>query len=273
MTANDYYEVNMKKIFILLIAVLLILAGCSSNVNTDTPEESKPDEEIISENTDIENEEEAVEIELSDEIIEEPIEDENQTIEEPAKEIIEVPADEPIEEQIPDIVEEPTTEEPAAVEQTKEEQTPIENALKIKGLLNNELILTVDDLKSMDDIIYEADFYSLNSFGTTGYTHFKGVKLWELLENKALIKPEASKVTITAQDGYSMEFTIDQIQMEYIDETNPDNKYPMIIAWEENGEEYTTDEGAPYKLVVGQKEPGDVNKPQWVSNIDVITID
>ena len=88
-----------------------------------------------------------------------------------------------------------------------------------------------------------------------------------------LIKAEASKISIVAQDGYSMEFTIDQIKMEYMDETNPDNKYPVIIAWEENGEEYSTDEGAPYKLVVGQKEPGDVNKPQWVSNIDVIIIE
>ena len=42
------------------------------------------------------------------------------------------------------------------------------------------------------------------------------------------------------------------------------------IAWEEDGSEYTIEKGAPYKLVVGQTEPGDVNKPQWVSNIDVI---
>jgi hypothetical protein len=35
-----------------------------------------------------------------------------------------------------------------------------------------------------------------------------------------------------------------------MDETNPENKYPMIIAWEENGEEYSLDEGNPYKLVV-----------------------
>ena len=71
-----------------------------------------------------------------------------------------------------------------------------------------------------------------------------------------------------------MEFTLEQVKrQDYIDETNPVAKYPMIIAWEENDEEYNSKEGAPYKLVVGQKEAGDVNKPQWVSNIDRIVIE
>jgi DMSO/TMAO reductase YedYZ molybdopterin-dependent catalytic subunit len=265
----------MRRLFILLIAALLILSGCSNNinseVNTDTPNVSEPDEEIISKNTDTENEEKDVKVETSDEIIEKPEED-NQ----PA----EVPADEPLDEQISEaiveeaIAEEAIAEETVTDEQTENNQVPnMENTLKIKGLLEKELALTVDQLKAMNEIIVEADFYSLNSFGTTGYTHFKGVKLWELLSEVALIKPEASKITVTAQDGYSMEFTIGQVQMEYMDETNPQNKYPMIIAWEENGEVYSTDEGAPYKLVVGQKEPGDVNKPQWVSNIDIILVE
>ena len=47
----------------------------------------------------------------------------------------------------------------------------------------------------------------------------------------------------------------------------------MIIAWEENGIEYDVAYGPPYKLIVGQKEAGDVNKPQWVSNIDRIIVE
>ncbi|HOK50203.1 MAG TPA: molybdopterin-dependent oxidoreductase, partial [Sedimentibacter sp.] len=170
--------------------------------------------------------------------------------------------------------EEPIREEVSEEGQAGEEQGEnIENALKIKGLVEKELSLTLDELKAMDDIIFEADFYSLNNFGTTGYTRFKGVKLWDLLKNEAIIKAEASKISIIAQDGYSVEFTPEQVQMEYMDETNPDNKYPMIIAWEENGQEYSPDEGNTYKLVVGQKEPGDINKPQWVSNIDLILVE
>ena len=146
--------------------------------------------------------------------------------------------------------------------------------MKIQGNIANKLDLTLAELKSMNDIIFEDEFYSLNSFGTTGHTLFKGVKLWSLLEQKAKISPNASKITLIATDGYSMEFTVNQVKkLDYIDETNPEKKFPMIIAWEENGIEYDVADGPPYKLIVGQKEAGDVNKPQWVSNIDRIIVE
>lgn len=173
-----------------------------------------------------------------------------------------------------------TTEESAnnSVEEqalkTAEEQAREENLLKIQGLVENELKLSLEELKTMDNLIFEDDFYWLNSFGSTGYTHFKGIHLWKLLESKALVKAEATIVTVIAQDGYKMEFTLDQVKKtDYMDETNPDKKYPMIIAWQENGEEYKANKGAPYKLVVGQKQAGDTNKPQWVSNIDKIIVE
>lgn len=261
----------MKRLLIILFVILLLLAGCSTEAPKviDVPETHEVNEDSALGSSGEENE---------------PVNDNENTTGQQTK-IEEQPAEEP------SITEEPVkeTQEPVTIEETvitegpSSTEKPIEesedaqegdnNVLKIKGLLENELKLTLNDLKAMKDIIFEADFYSLNSYGTTGYTHFKGVKLWELLEKKALIKPEAAKITITAQDGYSMEFTIEQVKMEYMDETNPDNKYPMIIAWDENDKEYSTDDGAPYKLVVGQKEPGDVNKPQWVSNIDVIVIE
>jgi DMSO/TMAO reductase YedYZ molybdopterin-dependent catalytic subunit len=264
---KEIFEVyDMKKLLIILFAILLISAGCSQDA-ADAPitNEISDTNEInnkISEEIDDSNEPEAEESEKSEEpVSEKPSEEAEEAAkkEEPTEEISEQ--------------EKPIREEVLEDNPVEEETEIIENALKIKGLAEKELSLTLDELKAMNDIIFEADFYSLNNFGTTGYTHFKGVKLWDLLENEALIKPEASKISIIAQDGYSMEFTIEQVQMEYMDETNPDNKYPIIIAWEENGEEYSLDEGNPYKLVVGQKEPGDINKPQWVSNIDVILIE
>lgn len=271
----------MKRLLILFLIVLL-LAGCSNEVpkvnntpdvnkeidlNNDKNDEpanssqetSGEDKEAASEDQLLKNPEEPIKTE-------EPIETEESPIEKPVAPV------EPAE---------PVKEEPqeSAVPVNKDLQEPAvateddQNILKIKGLVANEQKFSLNDLKEMKDIVFEADFYSLNSYGTTGYTHFKGIKLWNLLESYALIKPEASKVTIIAQDGYSVEFTVEQIKMEYMDETNPDNKYPMIIAWEENGKEYSIDDGAPYKLVVGQKEPGDVNKPQWISNIDIIIIE
>ena len=258
----------MKRLLILLLAVLLF-AGCSkempevnnaSDVNkeidlkNDKKHEPANSSEDTVKHTEAASEEQRLE---SPKETQEPATNEESHITEPSA---------PVE--LADEVE-PVKEEPS--QELSEEAEDEKNILKIKGLVTSDIKLSLNDLKSMNDIIFEADFYSLNSYGTTGYTHFKGVKLWNLLEN--LIKPEASKVIITAQDGYSMDFTLEQVKMEYMDETNPDNKYPMIIAWEENGEEYSADEGAPYKLVVGQREPGDVNKPQWVSNIDIIIIE
>ena len=262
----------MKKYLIIILIVMLSITGCASNKPISTDPETPKEVENIEESP--------------DNVAEEPVKSEEPvtteepaTAEEPATTEEPATAEEPAITEEPDKAEDPstseelvTTEEPP-LDVTEELQVDENNILKIEGLVENELKLALNELKTLNDIIFEADFYSLNSFGTTGYTHFKGVKLWDLLEENALIKAEASKISIVAQDGYSMEFTIDQIKMEYMDETNPDNKYPMIIAWEENGEEYSTDEGAPYKLVVGQKEPGDVNKPQWVSNIDVIIIE
>lgn len=159
-------------------------------------------------------------------------------------------------------------------ENANDEKQTDDNSFSIEGKVKNELKLTVNDLKSMDDIFFEADFFSLNSFGTKAYFHFKGVNLWNLLEQKAEIFDDATSVTIIAEDGYKMAFTVEQVKkQDYIDEQNKDVLYPMIIAWEENEVEYDAADGAPFKLVVGQKEAGDVNKPQWVSNIDKIVIE
>ncbi len=155
-----------------------------------------------------------------------------------------------------------------------ETEAPALNSLKIIGKVNFEMTITLDELKSLDDIIVDEDYYSFNSFGTNGHTHFKGVNLWYLLDQYAGIDDTASSITILATDGYKMTFTKEQImRQDYIDETDPAKQLPVIIAWEENGTEYDPEDGAPYKLVIGQIAPGDVNKPQWVSMIDRIIVE
>lgn len=268
-----------NSIIIFLLVILLGLAGCSSN-ESKIPESTETNSEaVVEENIEEVNEESESDIGNETPVTQDkPVDSEEQEalMNEPVKSEEANPGNEdstnaPVNNQsIPAadnaVVEEPI--EPAAEPETSE------NLLKIQGLAENELSLSLEELKAMDDLIFEGDFYWLNSFGTTGYTHFKGINLWNLLELKALIKTEASMVTVIAQDGYKMQFTIEQVKkQDYMDETNPDTKYPMIIAWEENKEEYSTDKGAPFKLVVGQKEAGDVNKPQWVSNIDRIIVE
>jgi hypothetical protein len=140
--------------------------------------------------------------------------------------------------------------------------------------LDNQVIISLNQLKKMKAGIVEDDYFSLNSYGTKEYFSFKGVWIWHLINNEIGLKKNPEKVTFIAEDGYFVEYTVDEIRREdYMDEQNPDKKYKMILAWEENEKEYDPATGSPFRLVVGQKESGDVNKPNWVQNVQIIQID
>lgn len=258
--------INLLTIIILTIS--LMLTGCrSKDKDEDVSTKIEQEEEIgkveMEEEMDLETEDEPPLVEESEEKSEEAIKgNEEVKVTKDTKETKDRKG------QTTQNTEKP--QETKSVENnTLEENTHI---LKIEGNVGKELRLSLKDLKAMNDIIFQDDFYSINNFGTTAHTNFKGVNLWRLLE-KAQISSGANTVSIIATDGYMMEFTVEQVKkQDYIDETNPNKKFPMIIAWAENGVEYDSNEGPPFKLVVGQKEPGDVNKPQWVSNIDRIVV-
>lgn len=255
-------------LLIFILALSLALSGCGKDKDT-----SKANEETTK--IDQNDDEEVSKEDISDETEADNHEGDSEDLVEGTKENSEGEGTSSSELESGTDKETPQKEADVKEEPDKEDKTDEEgiNILKVEGKVGNPLALTLDDLKAMEDIIFEGDFYSLNNFGTTQHTKFKGIKLWGLLE-KAQIASDAAKVRIVATDGYEMEFTVDETKrQDYIDETNPDVKLPMIIAWEENGEEYDIEEGPPYKLVIGQKEPGDINKPQWVSNIDCIIVE
>lgn len=295
----------MKKasniLLIMLLAISIILSGCSSKDDetideevskgeTTTKTEKEKDQELdegIAETLETEE----IQLEDQKEEIEEDekpegIEGEKRVVAEISSEVekqnskektTEKVKEKPTENRTENTPKKPIEKPTVKIEDNKKEDNTPENvklnALKIEGKIKNPLNLSLDELKDMKDILFKGDFYSLNSFGTTAHTQFKGVNLWSLLSQKAKISSDATKVTIIATDGYKMEFSVEQVsKQDYIDETNPEAKLPMIIAWEENGEEYDIDDGVPFKLVVGQREAGDVNKPQWVSNIDKIVV-
>ena len=92
--------------------------------------------------------------------------------------------------------------------------------------------------------------------------------------DKAKLKGTAKKVKFVATDGYSQELSAEEaLKEDYIDEDNPEKKFPVIIAWHENGKDYDIKKGAPFRVVVGQLEVDDMNKPKWVSNIAKIIVE
>ncbi|NMB41369.1 MAG: molybdopterin-dependent oxidoreductase [Firmicutes bacterium] len=140
--------------------------------------------------------------------------------------------------------------------------------------LESKVYFTLEEIQSMEEGLIEADYFSLNSYGTKEYFHFKGIWLGYLLQEKVSLKDHASEVTFIAEDDYTVKLTLaDILKEDYIDEQNPEIKHKVILAWEEDGREYDPQKGNPFQLVIGQREPGDVNKPYWVRNIRTIRID
>jgi len=127
---------------------------------------------------------------------------------------------------------------------------------------------TVAQLKSMATVA--ANYFSRGKDPKEATTAFVGVRLTDIL-SAAGVSPDASRVTITASDAYSASFTMRQVRADYIDETNPGVKLPMIIAYSEDGAEYT---GAhPFRLVMGQSVAGDYNRQYWVKMVVTITVE
>lgn len=134
--------------------------------------------------------------------------------------------------------------------------------------------LSLGDLQKMTDALVEDDYFSINTYGTEEYFHFKGVWVWAVLEQKADLKADAASVSFVAEDGYTATYTLEEVQRDdYIDQQDPAKKYKMILAWEENHEPYDPSTGSPIRLVNGQREVGDVNKPLWVSRIEKIVVE
>ncbi len=85
---------------------------------------------------------------------------------------------------------------------------PPADALIIEGkAVKGQTFFTLDKLKSMQDGLVEADYCSVNTYGTREYTHFKGIWVGHIL-NELNLKANAEQVTFIAEDGYTAEYSI-----------------------------------------------------------------
>lgn len=259
-----------NKLLFLLLAMILSLAlltACRSNTPpaaSENPQETTETEKI---------EKQPQQLQKDTDEPQQPQPAEEKPAEAPAKTSPDTPVSAPVEPK-PAETEKPAAEAPKDTEKPSQPKPDDKTLLYIEGTgIENPITLTLDDLKAMQDAYYEDDYFSLNSFGTKEYFHFKGVRIKAVLD-KAGLKDSAASISFVASDGYKHEMTVEKaLKEDYIDEQDPNKKYPIIIAWHENGNDYDPNRGAPFRLVIGQKEPGDVNKPQWVQNIAKIIID
>jgi len=238
-------------IYLLLVLSLIFAAACSTGPAESTPAAEAAEQSAVQPEEEPEKQPaEAVPAEIS------------------AETPVEIPA-----ETKPAELPKPAEKLPDSTEVTSKPEQADTASLIIEGTgIKEPIALTLDELKAITDAYYEDDYFSLNSYGTKEYFFFKGIKLSAVLEY-AGIKESAAALKFIASDGYEFEMTVEQaLKEDYIDEQNPDKRYPVIIAWHENGKDYDASKGAPFRLVIGQKEPGDVNKPQWVQNIAKITV-
>ncbi|AOY76623.1 S-layer homology domain-containing protein [Clostridium formicaceticum] len=148
---------------------------------------------------------------------------------------------------------------------------PIGNwSLEITGPgMNEAQYFTVEDLKSKGGSV-SANYFFLNQYGTQGYVRYRGISLAYLLDEVVGVNSSARSVSITAQDGYRRQYNLSDVRRDYIDQNKSSARLQMILAWEEDGRTLTGQ--YPLKLVMGQTEAGDVNKPNWVSNVKTISV-
>ncbi|HKM39561.1 MAG TPA: molybdopterin-dependent oxidoreductase [bacterium] len=142
------------------------------------------------------------------------------------------------------------------------------------GAITKPVSFTLAQLMEMEEGLIKANYFALNSYGTREHFQFEGIWVWHLLQEKVNLKDGAAQVSFIGQDGYQVDFTLAEIKREdYLDEENPTVALKMILAWAQDEEEFDPARGNPFQLVIGQREPGHVNKPYWVRNVKTIRID
>lgn len=155
------------------------------------------------------------------------------------------------------------------------QRAQVDPVVIVKGpLLEDEIHLSLSQLMAMEEGMVEADYFSINSYGTEEYTSFKGVWVWHLFQELDIVLEEEARIRFTAEDGYETEYSLAEIKRDdYMNQKHPEKKYRMILAFKEEGELYDPEDGNPFRLVRGQKEVGETNKPYWISQVKTITID
>ena len=134
--------------------------------------------------------------------------------------------------------------------------------LTLHGLVDKPLQLSLDELKALPAHEAYVTFACIsNEIGgkLIGNARWKGVPLRTLLE-MAQLKPEAHKVVLRSDDGYSTGLPLERCL-----------RPQTFLAYEMNGQELPNSHGFPLRAVI----PGyyGMKQPKWLTEIEVVADD
>jgi len=128
--------------------------------------------------------------------------------------------------------------------------------IDISGAVSNPLVITGENIANFETKTVQAAFAPGGEPQRT--SNWTGADLWAILQ-AAGVSETASKVTVTAIDGYAKEFTVAQVR-----------DLGMLIGYKENNEYFAPDMGQPFRLIVPTEEfKWGQYWVKWVSQIDV----
>ncbi len=128
--------------------------------------------------------------------------------------------------------------------------------INVSGAVSNSLVLTGQNITNFETKTVQAAFAPGGEPQRT--SSWTGTSLWSVLQASG-ISSSASKVTVTAIDGYSREYTVAQVK-----------DLGVLIGYQENGAYLKPANGQPYRLIVPTE---DFKWGQyWVRWVSAITV-
>jgi DMSO/TMAO reductase YedYZ molybdopterin-dependent catalytic subunit len=128
--------------------------------------------------------------------------------------------------------------------------------INVSGAVSNPMVLTGENLTNFGTETVQAAFAPGGEPQRT--SDWTGTSLWRILQ-AAGISQSASKITISAIDDYSRDFTVAQAK-----------DLKIIIGFKENGQYLSLMMGQPFRLVVPMEDfKWGQYWVRWVSQIDV----
>jgi DMSO/TMAO reductase YedYZ molybdopterin-dependent catalytic subunit len=129
-------------------------------------------------------------------------------------------------------------------------------AINVAGTVSNPLVITGENITDFETKTVQAAFAPGGEPQRT--SDWTGADLWAVLQT-AGISETASKVTVTAIDGYAQDFTVTQVK-----------DLGILIGYKENGEYFTPNAGQPFRLIIPDEEyKWGQYWVRWVSQVEV----